>query len=55
MLSTAILPLMQSWPERFSVIDFYLSICRDHEIRGLDVTGAVIRDVGKLKELEVRA
>jgi NDP-sugar pyrophosphorylase family protein len=55
MLSTAILPLMQSWPERFSIIDFYLAICRDHEIRGLDVTGAAIRDVGKLKEWEVRA
>ena len=55
MLSTAILPLMQSWPERFPVIDFYLDICRDHEIRGIDITGADIRDVGKLKELEVRA
>ena len=55
MLSTAILPLMQSWPERFPVIDFYLDICRDHEIRGIDITGAGIRDVGKLKELEVRA
>ena len=55
MLSTAILPLMQSWPERFPVIDFYLDICRDHEIRGIDITGAGIRDLGKLKELEVRA
>lgn len=55
MLSTAILPLMQGWPERFSVIDFYLQICRDHEIRGIDITGARIRDVGKLKELEARA
>ena len=55
MLSTAILPLMQSWPERFSVIDFYLDNCREHEIRGIDITGAGIRDVGKLKELEVCA
>ena len=55
MLSTAILPLMQGWPERFSVIDFYLAICRDHDIRGIDITGARIRDVGKLKELEARA
>lgn len=55
MLSTAILPLMQGWPERFSVIDFYLTICRDHEIRGIDITGSTIRDVGKLKELEARA
>ena len=55
MLSTAILPLMQNWPERFSVIDFYLDICRDHDIRGIDITGAGIRDVGKLKELEVCA
>lgn len=54
-LSTAILPLMQSWPERFSIIDFYLAICRDHEIRGIDITGTQIRDVGKLKELEARA
>ena len=55
MLSTAILPLMQSWPERFSVIDFYLENCREHEIRGIDITGVRIRDVGKLKELEARA
>lgn len=55
MLSTAILPLMQGWPERFSVIDFYLQICRDYDIRGIDITGATIRDVGKLKELEARA
>ena len=55
MLSTEILPLMQNWPERFSVIDFYLDICRDHDIRGIDITGAGIRDVGKLKELEVCA
>ena len=55
MLSTAILPLMQSWPERFSVIDFYLENCREHEIRGIDITGASIRDVGKIKELEARA
>ena len=55
MLSTKILPLMAQWPERFSVIDFYLDICRDHEIRGIDITGAGIRDVGKLKELEVCA
>ncbi len=54
-LSTAILPLMQRWPERFSVIDFYLENCREHEIRGIDITGASIRDVGKLKELEVCA
>lgn len=54
-LSTAILPLMQRWPERFSVIDFYLENCRDHEICGIDITGASIRDVGKLKELEVCA
>lgn len=54
MLSTAILPLMQGWPERFSVIDFYLQICRDYDIRGIDITGATIRDVGKLKELEAR-
>lgn len=54
-LSTAILPLMQRWPKRFSVIDFYLENCRDHEICGIDITGASIRDVGKLKELEVCA
>ena len=55
MLSTAILPLMAEWPERFSVIDFYLAVCRDRTIRGIDITGASIRDVGKLKELEARA
>lgn len=42
--------LMESWPARFSIIDFYLDICRDHALRGhLDRFSLI--DVGKLDSL----
>ena len=54
MLPTALLPQMAAWPERFSLIDFFLQNCRRSAIFGIDCTGVSIRDVGKLKELEDR-
>ena len=45
-LSTAILPLMESWPERFSIIDFYLSVCDKYTIRGIEADGVSIFDAG---------
>ncbi|MBR1755651.1 MAG: nucleotidyltransferase family protein [Bacteroidaceae bacterium] len=46
----SLFPLMDAWPERFYIIDFYLSICRDHVIGGhLDHFRLI--DVGKLDSL----
>ena len=43
-------PLMDAWPERFSIIDFYLSACRDHAISAYMADFNLI-DVGKLDSL----
>ena len=50
-ISPAIFPLMQDWPERFSIVDFYLSACRTHAIRAAVMPGLVLHDVGKVAEL----
>ena len=52
-VSTAILPMMQSWPEKFSIIDFYLSVCDKCLIRGTDLTGVSIKDVGKAADINL--
>lgn len=52
-VSTAMLPMMQSWPEKFSIIDFYLSVCDKCLIRGIDVTGTSIKDVGKAEDINL--
>lgn len=49
-ISTAILPLLASWPGKFSIIDFYLSVCDRYVIRGVDAGGVLIRDVGKMAD-----
>lgn len=43
-------PLMQAWPERFGIIDFYLSICRNHAVYGHMASCRLI-DVGKADSL----
>lgn len=45
-LSTAMLPLMESWPESFSVIDFYLSVCDRYPVRGIEAKDLAIFDAG---------
>lgn len=47
MASTRILPLMSKWPERFSIIEFYLSICRQANIQGYISEDLQLLDVGK--------
>ena len=54
-ISPAIFPLMQDWPEKFSIVDFYLSACRTHAIRAAVMPGLIIHDVGKLSELQLPA
>lgn len=51
-ISPSIFPLMKTWPERFSIVDFYLSMAQSHIIRGsLPPSGASLVDVGKLSQL----
>ena len=52
-ISTAIFPLMHPWPEKFSIVDFYLDVCRTHAVRASVMPGLEIHDVGKLSELNL--
>ena len=53
-IEPAIFPLMCDWPEKFSIVDFYLSVCRTHAIRAAVMPGLVLHDVGKLSELNLK-
>ena len=50
-MTARLLPLMDSWPDKFSVIDFYLSVCDRHPIYGYVQPGLRLMDVGKLDTL----
>lgn len=45
-------PLMETWPERFPIIDFYLHHCDEADIRCAVKTDLRLLDVGKLDTLE---
>lgn len=51
-ISDAVFPLMDSWPERFGIIDFYLSACKDHPICGVVADDIHIIDIGSPETLE---
>lgn len=40
-------PEMEGWPDRFSIIDFYLSVCDKYPIYGYVQPGLELLDVGK--------
>ncbi len=46
-LSASLFPEMRQWPETFSIIDFYISLCSRHLIRGYVQPGLRLLDVGK--------
>lgn len=50
-MSTKMLPLMDSYPEKFSIIDFYLQNCHDNVIRGVVQPEMRLMDVGKIDTL----
>ncbi len=52
LIDPAIFPLMRPWPEKFSIVDFYLEVCRTHAVRAAVMPGLVLHDVGKLSELD---
>lgn len=39
------------WPDKFSIIDFYLSVCHQHPIYGYVQPGLQLMDVGKMDTL----
>ena len=45
-------PLMEDWPDRFPIMDFYLKVCADRVIRGFEAPNLKLLDVGKLDTLE---
>lgn len=51
-ISPKIFSLMESWPEKFSVIDFYLSVCNKYPVFAYEAPDLKLIDVGKLSSLE---
>lgn len=52
-LSSRILPMMESWPERFSIIDFYLDAAAREVIRGVMAPeGFWMIDIGSPEKLD---
>ena len=49
--SPRLFPLMDRFPERFSIIDFYLSVCHRSRIVGVVKADLDVLDVGKLDTL----
>ena len=50
-ISDAIFPLMEGWPEVFSITDFYLKICSEHPIYAVEAAGISIVDIGSPEKL----
>lgn len=50
--SPRLFPLMECFPERFPIIDFYLSVCHRSRIVGCVKADLHLLDVGKLDSLE---
>jgi len=50
--SPRLFPLMERFPDRFAIIDFYLSICHRAHIVGLVKPDLQVLDVGKIDSLE---
>lgn len=50
-ISPQLLQQMQSWPERFGIVDFYLKHCMEARIQGYLKTDLKLMDVGKAETL----
>lgn len=49
--SPRLFPIMESWPDRFPIMDFYLQQCRDIPIKGVVKDDLQLMDVGKQETL----
>jgi len=45
-ISEEVFKLMEKWPEHFGIIDFYLSVCAVHTVRGVPAGKMKIIDIG---------
>ena len=50
-ISPAVFQLMQNWPEKFSIIDFYLSVAAKKSIRAYVSDDLKLIDVGRIENL----
>ncbi|MCR5470313.1 MAG: nucleotidyltransferase family protein [Prevotella sp.] len=50
-LAPSLFGLMQSWPSRFGIIDFYLAVCDKMVIKGVPKDDLRLLDVGKVDSL----
>jgi NDP-sugar pyrophosphorylase family protein len=48
----SLVPLLSEWPDRFPIIDFYLSACATHLIKGFEAIDLRLMDVGKMDTLD---
>ena len=48
----SLVPLLDEWPDRFPIMDFYLQACGTHLIRGYEANDLRLMDVGKLDTLD---
>ncbi|MBR5037122.1 MAG: nucleotidyltransferase family protein [Prevotella sp.] len=48
----SLFPLMDQWPDRFPIIDFYLHACATYSITGFEAEHLHMIDVGKLDSLQ---
>lgn len=50
-INTCLLKDMKTYPDKFSIIDFYLNVCDTANIKGYEQDGLQITDVGKIDTL----
>ncbi len=50
-LSDKVMPMLEKWPEKFSIIDFYLATCAWEKIRGVVAKQLKIIDIGSPSKL----
>lgn len=50
-LSPKLFPLMDAFPDKFGIIDFYLKVCHKVSIKGVCMPNLQLMDVGKLDTL----
>lgn len=49
--SPRIFPMMDSYPDKFGIMDFYLSVCDKINIKGVEIKDLHIMDVGKIETI----
>ena len=53
MVSPRMFGIMRDWPEKFPIVDFYLTECRNHVIRAAVPEKLTMLDIGKPQTLEL--